>query len=168
MFQSSSISLAICCGSRSLHWVGVAPLSTLFFGAILRLRSFHLVHLGSRAMGGAAMVFVEMTSPSPEGRITPGCPGLWNSTQATAFKRIVDFVHGAGTGAKIGMQLGHSGPKGSTQVGWESPDEPLQTGNWPVLAASAVAYGPTNQLPTAMTRQDMDNMTAGQVTHQAL
>ncbi len=137
----------------------VSPMAT--YSAIDGVaQDFHLVHLGSRAMGGAAMVFVEMTSPSPEGRITPGCPGLWNSAQATAFKRIVDFVHSAGRGAKIGMQLGHSGPKGSTQVGWESPDEPLQTSNWPLLAASAVAYGPTNQLPTAMTRPDMDNMTA--------
>ncbi len=137
----------------------VSPMAT--YSAIDGVvQDFHLVHLGSRAIGGAAMVFVEMTSPSPEGRITPGCTGLWNSAQAAAFKRIVDFVHSAGTGAKIGMQLGHSGPKGSTQVGWESPDEPLQTSNWPLLAASAVAYGPTNQLPTAMTRQDMDNMTA--------
>jgi len=137
----------------------VSPMAT--YSAIDGMaQDFHLVHLGSRAMGGAAMVFVEMTSPSPEGRITPGCPGLWNSAQAAAFKRIVDFVHSAGEGAKIGMQLGHSGPKGSTQVGWESPDEPLPTSNWPLLAASAVAYGPTNQLPTAMTRQDMDNMTA--------
>jgi len=137
----------------------VSPMAT--YSAIDGMaQDFHLVHLGSRAMGGAAMVFVEMTSPSPEGRITPGCPGLWNSAQAAAFKRIVDFVHSAGGGAKIGMQLGHSGPKGSTQVGWESPDEPLQTSNWPLLAASAIAYGPTNQLPTAMTRQDMDHMTA--------
>ena len=99
----------------------VSPMAT--YSAIDGVpQDFHLVHLGSRAMGGAAMVFVEMTSPSPEGRITPGCPGLWNSAQATAFKRIVDFVHSAGAGAKIGMQLGHSGPKGSTQVGWESPE----------------------------------------------
>jgi 2,4-dienoyl-CoA reductase-like NADH-dependent reductase (Old Yellow Enzyme family) len=88
-------------------------------------QDFHLVHLGARALGGAALVFVEMTAPCAEGRITPGCPGLWNETQAKAFKRIVDFVHASGAGAKIGMQLGHSGPKGSTQVGWEQPDEPL-------------------------------------------
>ena len=123
-------------------------------------QDFHLVHLGARALGGAAMVFVEMTAPCAEGRITPGCPGLWNDTQAKAFKRIVDFVHASGAGAKIGMQLGHSGPKGSTQVGWEQPDEPLATGNWPLLAASAVAYGPTNQVPQAMTRADMDRVKA--------
>ena len=124
-------------------------------------QDFHLVHLGARALGGAALVFVEMTSPSPEGRITPSCTGLWNEVQMRAFKRIVDFVHTSGAGAKIGMQLGHSGPKGSTQVGWEAPDEPLPTGNWPVLAASSVAYGPTNQVPQAMTRADMDRIKAG-------
>ncbi|MEO8015556.1 MAG: bifunctional salicylyl-CoA 5-hydroxylase/oxidoreductase, partial [Polaromonas sp.] len=118
-------------------------------------QDFHLVHLGARALGGAALVFVEMTSPEPEGRITPGCTGLWNDTQMLAFKRIADFVHASGTGAKIGLQLGHSGPKGSTQVGWESPDEPLPEGNWPLLAASAVSYGPTNQVPQAMTHADM-------------
>jgi len=123
-------------------------------------QDFHLVHLGARAMGGAALVFVEMTAPCPEGRITPGCTGLWNEKQMLAFKRIADFVHASGAGAKIGLQLGHSGPKGSTQVGWEAPDEPLIEGNWPLLAASAVAYGPTNQLPQAMTRDDMDRIKA--------
>ncbi|MEO7400309.1 MAG: bifunctional salicylyl-CoA 5-hydroxylase/oxidoreductase, partial [Polaromonas sp.] len=123
-------------------------------------QDFHLVHLGARALGGAALVFVEMTSPDPEGRITPACTGLWNEAQMLAFKRIADFVHASGTGAKIGLQLGHSGPKGSTQVGWESPDEPLPQGNWPLLAASAVAYGPSNQLPQAMTRADMDRIKA--------
>ena len=123
-------------------------------------QDFHLVHLGARALGGAALVFVEMTAPDPEGRITPGCTGLWNEKQMLAFKRIVDFVHASGTGAKIGLQLGHSGPKGSTQVGWESPDEPLPEGNWPLLAASAVAYGPANQQPQAMTRADMDRIRA--------
>jgi len=123
-------------------------------------QDFHLVHLGARALGGAALVFVEMTAPCAEGRISPACTGLWNHAQMLAFKRIVDFVHATGAGAKIGMQLGHSGPKGSTQVGWESPDEPLTAGNWPLLAASAVAYGPTNQLPQAMTRSDMDRMVA--------
>lgn len=137
----------------------VSPMAT--YSAIDGMpQDFHLVHLGARALGGAAMVFVEMTSPCPEGRITPGCPGLWNKTQMTAFQRIVDFVHASGAGAKIGMQLGHSGPKGSTQVGWEDPDEPLLAGNWPLMAASAVAYGPTNQIPQAMTRQDMDNIKA--------
>jgi anthraniloyl-CoA monooxygenase len=124
------------------------------------VQDFHLVHLGARALGGAALVFVEMTAPSPEGRITPACPGLWNEAQAAAFRRIVDFVHASGAGACIGLQLGHSGAKGSTQLGWEAADEPLAEGNWPLLAASAIAYGPANQLPHAMTRIDMDRVSA--------
>jgi anthraniloyl-CoA monooxygenase len=120
-------------------------------------QDFLLVHLGARALGGAAMVFVEMTSPTPEGRITPGCTGLYNDAQSAAFKRIVDFVH-TQTTAKIGMQLGHSGPKGSTQLGWEEIDEPLPQGNWPVIAASALPYGEQNQLPAAMTREQMDTL----------
>jgi anthraniloyl-CoA monooxygenase len=120
---------------------------------------YHLVHLGARAMGGAALVMVEMTSPTPEGRITPGCPGLWNDAQQAGLKRIVDFVHGSSS-AKIGLQLGHSGAKGSTQLGWEQIDEPMPSGNWPLLAASAVPYGEQNQVPRAMTRADMDELTA--------
>ncbi|CAN7246975.1 bifunctional salicylyl-CoA 5-hydroxylase/oxidoreductase [Acidovorax sp. LjRoot66] len=122
-------------------------------------QDFLLVHLGARALGGAAMVMVEMTSPTPEGRITPGCTGLWNDAQQAAFARIVQFVHGSSS-AKIGMQLGHSGPKGSTRVGWEGTDEPLEQGNWSLLAASPLAYGDQNQTPTAMTRAAMDAMTA--------
>ncbi len=121
---------------------------------------YHLVHLGARAMGGAALVMVEMTSPTPEGRITPGCPGLWNDAQQAAFERIVRFAHQNGDGAKIGIQLGHSGPKGSTQLGWDQIDEPLLAGNWPLLSASAVPYGEQNQVPRAMNRADMDAMTA--------
>jgi anthraniloyl-CoA monooxygenase len=119
------------------------------------VQDFHLVHLGARALGGAALVMVEMTSPTPEGRITPGCTGLWNDAQTHAFKRITDFVH-TNSSAKIGLQLGHSGPKGSTQLGWEITDEPLSSGNWPLLAASEVAYGEQNQTPNAMSRSDMD------------
>jgi anthraniloyl-CoA monooxygenase len=139
--------------------VVVSPMAT--YSAVDGLvQDFHLVHLGARALGGAALVFVEMTSPCPEGRITPGCPGLYSETQMLAFKRIVDFAHAAGQGAKMGLQLGHSGPKGSTQIGWEQTDEPLPTGNWPLIAASAVAFGPSNQTPSAMTRSDMDRVTA--------
>jgi anthraniloyl-CoA monooxygenase len=119
---------------------------------------YHLVHLGARALGGAALVMVEMTSPTPEGRITPGCPGLWNDAQQAGFKRIVDFTHASQ--AHIGIQLGHSGPKGSTQLGWERMDEPLESGNWPLISASAVPYGEQNQVPRAMTRADMDALTA--------
>ncbi len=120
-------------------------------------QDFLLVHLGARALGGAALVMVEMTSPTPEGRITPGCTGLYNDAQSAAFKRIVDFVH-TQSSAKVGIQLGHSGPKGSTQIGWEGTDEPLPNGNWPLLAASALAYGEQNQLPAAVTRADMDTL----------
>ena len=120
---------------------------------------FHLVHLGARALGGAGLVFAEMTCPSPEGRITTGCAGLWNDAQMLAWQRIVDFVH-ASTHAKIGMQMGHSGPKGSTQLGWEVTDEPMTQGNWPLLAASAIAFGPQNQVPKAMTADDMRAVTA--------
>ncbi len=121
---------------------------------------WHFVHLGARAAGGAALVMVEMTSPTPEGRITPGCPGLWNDAQQRAFERIIRFAHKEGDGVKIGLQLGHSGPKGSTQLGWEQIDEPLPSDNWPLLSASALPYGEQNQVPRAMTRADMDAMTA--------
>jgi anthraniloyl-CoA monooxygenase len=137
----------------------VSPMAT--YSAVDGLvQDFHLVHLGARALGGAALVFVEMTSPCPDGRITPGCPGLYSEAQMQALKRIVDFAHASGNGAKMGLQLGHSGSKGSTQVGWEQTDEPLPTGNWRLIAASAVAFGPTNQTPRAMTRVDMDRVTA--------
>ena len=139
--------------------VVVSPMAT--YSAVDGVaQDFHLVHLGARALGGAALVFVEMTSPSPEGRITPGCTGLYNEAQMLALKRIVDFAHASGNGSKMGLQLGHSGPKGSTQVGWEQTDEPLATDNWPLIAASAVSFGPNNQTPTAMTRADMARVTA--------
>lgn len=119
---------------------------------------FHLVHLGSRAMGGAAMVMVEMTCVSPEARITPGCPGLWNDDQLTAFKRIVDFVHD-NTDAHIGIQLGHAGRKGSSRVSWEGTDMPLPDGNWPLVSASAIPYiEGISQVPQAMTRAQMDTV----------
>ena len=120
---------------------------------------FYLVHLGARALGGAGLLFTEMTCVAPDARISSGCAGLWNDTQAAAWKRIVDFVH-SNTSAKIGLQLGHAGPKGSTQLGWEEADEPLTEGNWPLIAPSPVAYGPKNQLPRAMTRKDMDRVCA--------
>jgi len=116
---------------------------------------FHFVHYGERAMGGAGLVFTEMTCVSPEGRISPGCTGMWNADHVAAWKRIVDFVH-ANSKAKICLQLGHSGGKGSTKLGWEGNDVPLDSGNWPVMAASDVAWSPVNQKPRAMTRADMD------------
>lgn len=119
---------------------------------------FHMVHLGARALGGAGLVMVEMTCPSPDARITPGCPGLWNDEQAQAFARIVSFVH-ANSDARIGIQLGHAGRKGSTQLGWQQMDHPLASDNWPLLSASALPYLPgISQTPRAMTREDMDRV----------
>jgi anthraniloyl-CoA monooxygenase len=115
------------------------------------------VHLGSRAVGGAGLVFVEMTCPSPEARISPGCTGLWNEGQRDTFKRIVDFCH-AQSGAKLCMQLGHSGRKGSTQLGWERMDYPLESGNWELVAPSPLAYHPQSQTPREITRADMDRI----------
>ncbi|WP_020652192.1 bifunctional salicylyl-CoA 5-hydroxylase/oxidoreductase [Massilia niastensis] len=100
---------------------------------------FHLAHLGARALGGAALVMAEMTCVSADARITPGCPGLYTAAHTAAWKRIVDFVHGA-SDAKIGIQLGHAGAKGSTRVAWEGIDLPLQKDNWPLLAASSQQY----------------------------
>ena len=120
---------------------------------------YHLVHLGSRAMGGAGMVVVEMTCPSADARITPCCPGLWNEAQRDAFKRIVDFVH-ANSDAKIAIQLGHAGAKGSTNAPWQGTgaDRPLAEGNWPLIAASALPYLPEGAVPRTMTREDMDRV----------
>ena len=118
----------------------------------------HLVHLGARAMGGAGLVFAEMTCTSPDARITPGCPGLWNDEQQAAWQRIVDFVH-ANTTAKIAMQLGHAGAKGSTRVPWEGEDLPLQAGNWPLLSASPQQYlDGVSAWSRAMSRADMDRV----------
>jgi anthraniloyl-CoA monooxygenase len=120
---------------------------------------FYLVHLGSHAHGGAGLVFTEMTCVSPDARITPGCAGMYLPEHRDAWRRIVSYVH-TRTPAKIALQLGHAGPKGSTQLGWEESDEPLPEGNWPLIAASAVPYGPRNQIPRAMTRADMDRVLA--------
>ena len=119
---------------------------------------YHLVHLGARAMGGAGLVFAEMTCPTPDARITPGCPGLWNDAQRDAWKRIVDFVH-ANSDAKIALQLGHAGAKGSTRVAWEGEDEPLPAGNWPLISASPQQYvDGVSDWSRAMTRADMDRV----------
>ena len=119
-------------------------------------RDWHLAHLGARALGGAGLVFAEMTCVSPDARITPGCPGLWNDEQAAAWQRIVEFVHGQSS-ARIAMQLGHAGPKGSTCIPWAGgEDQPLPSGNWPLLAASEQQYLPgISQVAHAMGRADM-------------
>jgi anthraniloyl-CoA monooxygenase len=120
---------------------------------------YHLVHLGARAMGGAGLVFAEMTCPSPEARITLGCPGLWNTQQRDAWQRIVDFVH-ANSAAKIAIQLGHSGAKGSTRLAWDGIDQPLEHGNWELISASPQQYlDGVSDWSRAMTRADMDRVT---------
>jgi len=118
---------------------------------------FHLVHYGARALGGAGLVYTEMTCVSPEGRITPACPGLWNDAQEAMWTRIVDFVHGH-SNAKVCLQLGHSGAKGSTHVPWEGTDKPLASDNWPLMAPSDVPWTDENAVPTPMTRADMDKV----------
>jgi anthraniloyl-CoA monooxygenase len=118
---------------------------------------WHLVHLGSRALGGAGLVMTEMTDVSREGRITPGCAGMYLPEHVAAWKRVVDFVH-AHSFAKIGIQLAHAGRKGSTRRMWQGMDEPLPEGNWPLIAASALPYLPHGQVPKAMDRADMDRV----------
>jgi anthraniloyl-CoA monooxygenase len=120
---------------------------------------WHFVHYAERAKGGAGLVFTEMTCVSPEGRISPGCTGLYHPSHEQAWKRIVDFVH-AETDARIAIQLGHSGPKGSTQLGWEMPDTPLAAGNWEVVAPSPLPWSAGNQTPREMKRADMDKVCA--------
>jgi anthraniloyl-CoA monooxygenase len=120
---------------------------------------FHFAHYAARAIGGAGLVFTEMTCVSPDARITPGCTGLWNDAQQAAWTRIVDFVHRT-TPAKIALQLGHAGRKGATKLMWEGMDQPLESGAWPILSASATPYYPHSQVPRAMTRADMDQVKA--------
>lgn len=120
---------------------------------------WHLIHYGERAKGGAGLVYTEMTCVSDTGRITPGCPCICTDEQEATWARIVDFVH-AETDAKICMQIGHAGAKGSTQLGWEEMDAPLVGGNWPLLSASANRWSEINQVPKAMDRADMDRVTA--------
>ncbi len=121
---------------------------------------FHLVHLGARALGGAAMVFAEMTCVSADARITPSCPGMYAPAHTAAWKRIVDFVHGQ-TDAKIALQLGHAGPKGSTRVMWDGIDQPLADGNWPLIAASPQQYLPgVSQMAREATEPDLERVEA--------
>jgi len=116
---------------------------------------WHLIHYGERAKGGAGLVYTEMTCVSAEGRITPGCPGLYDDEHETAWRRLADFVH-EHTHAKICCQIGHSGRKGSTQLGWEEMDAPLKSGNWETMSASAIAWSANNAAPREMSRKDMD------------
>jgi anthraniloyl-CoA monooxygenase len=120
---------------------------------------FHLVHLGSKAMGGAGLVMTEMVCVSPEGRITPGCTGLWTDEQRDSWERVVSFVH-TRSSARIGLQLGHSGRKGSTCLMWEGMDDPLPAGNWEVIGPSPLPYGPGSAIPRQASRGDMDKVVA--------
>ncbi|MCY0919319.1 bifunctional salicylyl-CoA 5-hydroxylase/oxidoreductase [Streptomyces sp. H27-G5] len=117
---------------------------------------FHLVHLGSRALGGAGLVMTEMVCVNAEGRITPGCTGLYTAEQAAGWRRIADFVHTGAPGVALGVQLGHSGRKGSTRLMWEGMDDPLPEGNWPLVAASALPYRPgISAVPRALDAEDL-------------
>jgi anthraniloyl-CoA monooxygenase len=118
---------------------------------------WHFVHYAERAKGGAGLVFTEMTCVSAQGRISPGCTGLYDESHERAWKRLVDFVH-AETEAKIAIQLGHSGIKGSTQLGWEVSDAPLLQNNWDVIGPSHVPWSLDNQAPREMNRADMDTV----------
>ena len=122
-----------------------------------RPNDWHLVHIGSRAIGGAGLVMTEMTDVSAEGRITPGCAGMYEASHVEDWRRIVDFVH-RNSYAKIGMQLAHAGRKGATKLSWEGDDEPLEEGAWPLLAPSPLSYLPHSQVPRPMERADMDQV----------
>ncbi len=118
---------------------------------------WHFAHYAERAKGGAGLMYIEMTCVSPQGRISPGCTGFYAPEHEVAWKRLVDFVH-CETETKICAQIGHSGPKGSTQLGWQESDAPLESGNWPLIAASDVPWSPRNQVPKPMDRADMDRV----------
>ena len=121
---------------------------------------FHFQHYTARGLGGAALVMTEMTCISADARISPGCAGIWNDAQANAWKRIVSFVH-ANSKAKMAMQIGHAGRKGSTKLAWDGIDQPLSEGNWPLIAPSALPYvAGASQVPREMTRLDMDRVKA--------
>jgi anthraniloyl-CoA monooxygenase len=120
-------------------------------------QDFHLVHYGALAMGGAGLMFTEMTCVAPDARITPGCTGLWNDAQEAEFARIVAFTH-ENSQARICLQLGHAGRKGATKLMWEGMDEPLGEGAWPLISASPLPYFPQSQVPREMTLADMNRV----------
>ena len=143
-------------GLELANRVVVAPMD-MYSAVDGTVGDFHLVHLGARAQGGAGLVFTEMSCVSPEGRITPGCAGVYRAEHADAYRRIVDFVH-QHSEARIALQIGHSGPKGSTRLMWEGMDQPLESGNWPVMGPSEKIYRRGGQVPRPMTRADMDEV----------
>ncbi|MDQ0314212.1 bifunctional salicylyl-CoA 5-hydroxylase/oxidoreductase [Amorphus orientalis] len=136
--------------------LAVSPMDT--YSAVDGLpQDFHLVHYGARAMGGAGLVYTEMTCVSEKGRITPGCAGIYTDDQEAAWRRIVDFVH-TNSHAKFCMQIGHSGRKGSTKLMWEGIDQPLESGGWDVEAPSALPYFDNSPIPKVMDRAAMDRI----------
>ena len=119
---------------------------------------WHLQHLASRAVGGAGLVMTEMTDVSAEGRITPGCTGMYTEAQMAGWKRIVEFIRKHTPDTRIGMQVAHAGRKAATRLLWEGDVRPLETGAWPIISASPIPWKPENQVPREMTRQDMDRV----------
>ncbi len=155
MFQPATLAARSGPGLELVNRVVVSPMD-MYVARDGVPSDFHLVHLGGKALGGAGLVMTEMVCVSPTGRITPGCGGLWTDEQAAAWGRIADFVH-AHSPARIGLQLGHSGAKGSTKLMWEGIDQPLESGNWEVVAPSPVAYRPgVNQVPRELSRAELD------------
>jgi len=134
----------------------VSPMS-MYMAKDGTVNDFHLVHYGSRAQGGAGLIYTEMTNVSADGRITPGCAGMYKDEHVDAWKRIVDFVHNQGN-AKICMQIGHAGPKGATRVAWEGMDKPLEKDGWPLIAPSPVPWGADSDVPREMTERDMQRV----------
>ena len=145
-------------GMRLENRVVVSPMS--MYSAEEGLPSdWHLVHYGALAQGGAGLVYTEMTDVSADARITTGCPGIWNDAQEAAWQRIVEFTH-ANSRAKICLQIGHAGPKGSTRKPWESEisDDPLTEGGWDIIGPSAQPFAPHSPTPRAMTAADMERV----------
>ncbi|MCP5266670.1 MAG: bifunctional salicylyl-CoA 5-hydroxylase/oxidoreductase [Burkholderiaceae bacterium] len=138
--------------------VVMSPMAQYRADADGNLTDWHHVHYASHGLGGMGLMFTEMVCPSPDARITQGCPGLWTDAQASQWKRIVDFVHANGD-TRLCLQLGHAGRKGSTQLGWQRADHPIddEAANWPLISASAIPYlAGTSQVPRAMDRAEMD------------
>ena len=120
---------------------------------------WHTVHYGARAIGGAGLIYSEMTCVAPDARITPGCTGLWNDAQEAAWTRIVDFVHGH-SHARICLQLGHAGRKGASRLMWDGMDRPLAEGGWPIVSASPLPYYPDSQVPAELDEAGMKRIIA--------
>jgi anthraniloyl-CoA monooxygenase len=146
-------------GMKLVNRVAVSPMD-MYSAVDGTPTDFHLIHYGARALGGAGLLFTEMTCPSPEARITLGCTGMYTEEHLRAWIRIVDFVH-ANSEAKFCLQLGHSGRKGSIKLPWEADDDtPLDSGNWEVVGPSVLKHAEQMHLPREMSRADMDTVKA--------